>query len=381
MIKYFKKVYGFSLSNKESRNMVLIGTIVAGCIPLLYHMFKSVFQTNLSIFTFGFLIVGGVLGYYYSEYQKRNLCYKDKVLITTLFSLLGVGISCLLYMRYDTKFPISEIPIYFIIVSFAVSMFVYIFWITFYSVKNKGFIWKTSYITFLILSFFILIFIEKNNISTILTLGVPILIVNFCVALVVIFMSTIYFYMDYFKNIIINIIILLITVVLTYSSAIVYYSIVKDKGVVSWTFVWIFVLLILLINIFHFINIGELKSSSNTNLKKRFRTSFEWLSSIPILLMNYSIGFAFAALIPYIGMTKRFRSTHWSLNGEPHTPLKSIEVKKSLILSITSFFMYFIFIVFYDLKVNFIFYHVFIWALVGFISTVAIAYNLHFHEE
>jgi hypothetical protein len=379
----WRKQMGKFVKVSDKRIFALIGALIGGGFKFFYDIgfvvksflstpknafqfdYTLAYQSDPSPFFLGFGIIAFALGIYYST--KKSYLDNGKVnrfLLVSVFTLCGFAYSLWLHMHAASEsLEIGDIPFHAFFISFAVSLFVFIFSSTFLGMPNnkKALIISASF-SVLVLLFVLPTVAIGYSLSTAIGLG----LVSYLVVLSLVYITIGYHYKDYFSNILVN------TLIFAFV-----FSALPIVGPIS-------LLLLPFANIYYFFRIrksskpkkSDTEVSPTSNFSKKITTTFEWVFSLPSVLLNCTVYGSFLSVLPYLGITRYLQESN---------QLSRIDHRRSYILGFYSFIVHFSFFIFYDFaaplinSVNgilFILIDVFVWTVISYIGTQSIGYCL-----
>lgn len=312
----------------EKRYMFTIIGIVASIVVGFIFTIEFIHKIR-------FLISFGLMGLFYAILyiwlaKINNLLVIIKIILT--FILFGVGLSSLLGIRFETSIELSRVFGYWVILSLASTVFVYMFWTSILSLKNWRLIWNIAIMLLFVFVFIFLLNEKKLEIKTF-----PIVLAMFYIGVVYIVTYLNLFNLQ--KTIILVVLVLLIVYLLKMPQFARYLETMKEILILvfaGYTFYYIRNMIL---------NAKNLKVNiSSDNIKNHSE-----LLTILAISSNVTIFGSILSIIPYIG-TAIFYRNNFKLNSiKKNGMLSKSNHEKSITLSFTTFIIYITSFIFYDL--------------------------------
>ncbi len=375
---------------------VAIGTIAGVAFGALFPL--DLLQNIRFPAGFGFVGLSLGVSYSYHASSRRRTPLSDHARTITTFTILGIAFSCLLHVRYETPYRLSDVKFYQFFTPLAVAVFVYIFWVAFLSLPRLSPFWSASVLAAILVTalfFFFYLYAEVVFIT-----DLTVMLVNLCVLLTLLVLTANFFYSDYFDNITVSVAALILVMSVAFSLALAFLGLliaVQAGKTAMPVLAATFILLLLVSNLYFAARVAlayrsrraSKGASGGERFEKRVTGTFDWILSFPAVLANYTIYLAPLAVIPYWGISEYFRNREDFPLGKCQ---RLLALKRSGVLAINAGIVYFVFLAYYDfLSAEFYYGHAFsridgvvgpvVWGGLALIASMAVAFCLYGNQS
>lgn len=298
-------------------------TIIGAILGLIVGYFIPYFNTFN--FPLGFMLIGLGLGIIFSNYLKENNSIYERLFWIYIFVVSGLAYSGVLNLRYETSMGVSDIPLFFLFFPLAVSAFIFIFCISFLSLKKINRKLINILAILILLSGILLAFVHY--------LWLPSFLASFLVWVSLLIITISYFYKEKIDNLALNLSVLFILYIIGIISLPLAHHInsLDILGVIVVTIGILAFIISLIGNIIYAIDFK--------NRKIQGKISLSWLASFSSIICNYTIFLSFICILVY-----RRTANFLYLRGQ----LSKLDLKIAFRLALSTFFIHLIYMFSYE---------------------------------